>query len=69
MSERDGRVCNDESSSLSPRNPKLISSCSVSSTISGGGTFQQWITKRNDGEQQLTLGTIFTIHGGGKKEK
>ena len=62
MSERDERVCNGVSSSLSPRNPRVMSSWSVRSTISGGKRF----SNRNEEkqlEQQLTLVSIFTIHG------
>ena len=65
MSERDGRVCNDESSSLSPKNPKAVSSWSVRSTISGVKRFSDENEEKRR-EQQLALVTIFTIHGGEK---
>ena len=63
MSERDGRVHNGESSSsLSPRNPRVMSSWSVRSTISGGKRFSNGNEEKRL-EQQLTLVSIFTIHG------
>ena len=59
---------NDESSSLSPRNPRVMSSWSVRSTISGGKRFSNGNEDKRL-EQQLTLVSIFTIHGDKKHDQ
>ena len=66
MSERDARVYEDGSSSLSPRYPRVMSSSSLSSTISGGGGPFSNGSEEERREQQLTLGRRVTIHGGKK---
>ena len=55
MSERDARVYEDGSSSLSPRYPRVMSSSSLSSTISEGGDRSAMVAKRNDGSSNSLL--------------